>query len=345
MNEDNIRRLEHISVHYVRNKMNGEGMVLSESELELDPEMIILLKDFFLTPFKSDVYYQFYDEDALENNAVYSIAGKVFEKPEFCHEESRSLAEHLHNKTLHSNIKDGEFYVVYFRDYVVEGKIVDAIGLFKTENKETFLKVLPEDEGFQIQKDQGINLRKLDKGCLIFNTEQEEGYLVSVIDTTKAGVEARYWVDDFLQLQQRKDEYFNTEHTLSMYKSYVTEQLPQEYEVSRVDQADYLNKSINFFKDKEEFEIEEFKQQVLVHPEVIESFDEYKKQFEEERDIKLEDSFTIATGAVKKQQRHFKSVIKLDKNFHIYVHGDRQKLETGEDDKGKYYRLYFEEEK
>ena len=255
MNEDNIRRLEHISVHYVRNKMNGEGMVLSESELELDPDMTILLKDFFLTPFKSDVYYQFYDEDALENNAVFSIASKIFEKPEFCHEESKNLAEHLHNKTLHSNIKDGEFYVTYFRDYVVEGKIVDAIGLFKTENKETFLKVLPEDEGFQIQKDQGINLRKLDKGCLIFNTEQEEGYMVSVIDTTKAGVEARYWVDDFLQLQQRKDEYFNTEHTLSMYKSYVTEQLPQEYEVSRVDQADYLNKSINFFKDKEEFEI------------------------------------------------------------------------------------------
>ena len=82
--------------------------------------------------------------------------------------------------------------------------------------------------------------------------------MVSVIDTTKAGVEARYWVT-ILQLQQRKDEYFNTEHTLSMYKSYVTEQLPQEYEVSRVDQADYLNKSINFFKDKEEFEIEEFK--------------------------------------------------------------------------------------
>ena len=48
MNEDNIRRLEHISVHYVRNKMNGEGMVLSESELELDPDMTILLKDFSL---------------------------------------------------------------------------------------------------------------------------------------------------------------------------------------------------------------------------------------------------------------------------------------------------------
>ena len=83
MNEDNIRRLEHISVHYVRNKMNGEGMVLSESELELDPDMTILLKDFFLTPFKSDVYYQFYDEDALENNAVFSIASKIFENQSF----------------------------------------------------------------------------------------------------------------------------------------------------------------------------------------------------------------------------------------------------------------------
>ncbi|NAW51178.1 nucleoid-associated protein [Elizabethkingia argentiflava] len=345
MNEDNIRRLEHISVHYVRNKMNGEGMLLSESELELDPDIRLLLKDFFLTPFKSGVYYQFYDEEALENNVVFSLVAKIFEKPEFFHEESKNLAQHLYHKTLHNNIKDGEFYIVYFEDYVLEGKIVDAVGLFKTENKETFLKVMPQEDSFQIHKDQGIHLRKLDKGCLIFNTHQEEGYWVSVIDTTKTGVEARYWVDDFLQLQQRKDEYFNTEYTLSMYKNYVTEQLPQEYEISKADQADFLNKSIHFFKDKENFELEEFKKQVLVHPEVIDSFDEYKKQYEEERDIQLEENFAIVPSAVKKQQRHFKSVIKLDKNFHIYVHGDRKKIETGEDEKGKFYRLYFEEEK
>lgn len=345
MSEDNIRRLEHVSIHYIKNKANGEGMILSERSLEIDPEMTLMLKNFFLTPFKSEVFYQFYDEDAIENNTVFSLATKIFDKPEYFHEESRNLAEFLHDKTLHSNIKDGEFYVAYFKDYVVEGKIVDAIGLFKTENKETFLKVNPNDENFDVVPDGGISLKKLDRGCLIFNTEKESGYMVSVVDTTKGnGVDAQYWIDDFLQLQQRKDEYFETEYTLSMYKDYITEQLPQEYEVSRIDQADYLNKSINFFKDKENFEIEEFKQQVLVHPEVIESFDEYKKQYEEERDINLSDSFAINTGAVKKQQRHFKSVIKLDKNFHIYVHGDRKMLEIGEDDKGKYYRLYFDEE-
>jgi hypothetical protein len=45
-----------------------------------------------------------------------------------------------------------------------------------------------------------------------------------------------------------------------------------------------------------------------------------------------------------KQARSFKSVIKLDKNFHIYIHGDRNLIEQGEDNKGKYYKVYYQEE-
>lgn len=41
---------------------------------------------------------------------------------------------------------------------------------------------------------------------------------------------------------------------------------------------------------------------------------------------------------------HSKSIIKLDNNFHIYVHGKREMIEKGENEKGKYYRLYFEKE-
>jgi len=39
-------------------------------------------------------------------------------------------------------------------------------------------------------------------------------------------------------------------------------------------------------------------------------------------------------------------VIKLDKNFHIYVHGNRDLIEKGFDEaKGKnYYKMYFEQE-
>ncbi|MDD4067910.1 MAG: nucleoid-associated protein, partial [Bacteroidales bacterium] len=54
--------------------------------------------------------------------------------------------------------------------------------------------------------------------------------------------------------------------------------------------------------------------------------------------------FNISDSAVKKQARVFKSVIKLDKNFHIYVHGDRKLIEQGQDEKGKFYKVYYNEE-
>ena len=36
------------------------------------------------------------------------------------------------------------------------------------------------------------------------------------------------------------------------------------------------------------------------------------------------------------------SVIRLDKNFHVYVHGSKSLLETGEDEKGKFMILRYD---
>jgi hypothetical protein len=49
---------------------------------------------------------------------------------------------------------------------------------------------------------------------------------------------------------------------------------------------------------------------------------------------------------VKSQARVFKSVLKLDKDFHIYIHGDRNKIERGVDpDTGrKYYKIWYDQE-
>jgi hypothetical protein len=59
----------------------------------------------------------------------------------------------------------------------------------------------------------------------------------------------------------------------------------------------------------------------------------------------MNESFDISPQAVKKQARIFKSVLKLDKNFHIYIHGDRELIEQGvEKDGRKFYKIYFTEE-
>ena len=91
--------------------------------------------------------------------------------------------------------------------------------------------------------------------------------------------------------------------------------------------------------------MQEFSKEVLQDENVIESFVNYKTDYEQDMQVSIAEEFPINATAVKKNSRYFKSVIKLDKNFHIYVHGDRQKIETGQDEKGKYYRLYFDEEK
>jgi hypothetical protein len=60
----------------------------------------------------------------------------------------------------------------------------------------------------------------------------------------------------------------------------------------------------------------------------------------------LKDNFKISQQAVKKQARVFKSVLKLDRNFHIYIHGDRELIQQGvERDGRKYYKIYYNEEK
>lgn len=54
----------------------------------------------------------------------------------------------------------------------------------------------------------------------------------------------------------------------------------------------------------------------------------------------------FSDAAVKKQARIFKSVIKLDKNFQIYVLGDNQYIKKGFDEETgmHYYQLFFKDE-
>ncbi|GHT66187.1 hypothetical protein FACS189452_01640 [Bacteroidia bacterium] len=332
------------AIHKVGNKSNEDISTYSNQIMAIDEEVSLLLRAYFLTPFKSSEYFNFYHDIDINMNEVFACAGKIFAHPDTLLEQSQNLAKHLYEQSTHPKIKGGEFYVVYFKDCILDGETVDAVGLFKSENKDTFLKVFPAGDGFEIESDKGININKLDKGCLIFNTERENGYVAAVVDNTNKGVDAQYWIDDFLHVRQRKDEYYNTQNVLSLCKDFVKNELPQQFDVSKADQIDILNKSVKFFKEKDNFNMAEFANEVIVQPEVINSFNQYKSAYVQEHGLELSDDFTISDSAVKKQARVFKSVIKLDKNFHIYVHGNRQLIEQGSDNKGKFYKIYYTEE-
>ena len=336
--------IKSIIVHEVGNKLNQENILFSKKTLSISKEMENVLINHFLLPFKSNEYFNFFHEIDINMNEVFVCISKIFKDEKTLQEQSVNLAKHLYEQSTHPQIKSGEFYTVYFKDCIIDGETVDAIGLFKSENKDTFLKVFSSGEGFEIETIQGNNINKLDKGCLIFNIEKEKGYIVSVVDNTSKGNNALYWIDDFLHIRQRKDEYHNTQNILSLCKNFAQKELPQQFDVTKAEQVDFLDKSIKFFKEKENFKINEFTNEVIGNPEIIERFNQYSSSFQKDYDIEITDNFSISDSAVKKQNRLIKKVIKLDKNFDIYIHGNSELLEQGEDKKGKYYKVYYNNE-
>ena len=336
--------LKYVIVHIVGNKSFNENVIYSASETILDEDLSGVLNMYYLQSFKTEKYYQLCHESDLVLNEVYIYVSKIFDEPEQLYEQSVNLAKHLYEQSTHPRIKGGEFYTVYFKDCIFDGETLDAVGLFKSENKETFLKVLRENGSFNLVSDKGINIKKLDKGCLIFNKDRENGYVVAVVDNTNKGVEAQYWIDDFLHVRQRKDEYANTQNFMALAKNFVIKELPKEFEVSKADQIDLLNKSLHFFKEKETFDINDFAHEVIAQPEVIERFHQYKQEYEDQSDIVIDNQFEISESACKKQQRSYKRVINLDKKIQIVIAGNRQNIEQGKDDRGKFYKVYYTDE-
>src|SRR5699024_9451624 len=187
----------------------------------------------------------------------------------------------------------------------------------------------------------GIGNKKPDKACLILFTG--EPYTVLIIDSSNN--ETNYWQNDFINHTPKNDNVNSTNNFLTITKDFITNQVPTDFVVTKADQIDLLNRSVDYFKNHEAFNKQEFEEEVFVDSNVIESFRKFGQTYRQENEMEFADDFEISAQAVKKQARVFKSVLKLDKNFHIYIHGNRELIEQGIDENGrKYYKIYYEEE-
>ena len=170
--------------HYVGNFGLAEDMVLSKEEFVFKDEAV---KDVFfnylLSGFKNDIYYHFRKKSDL---LIYDVKGsveKIFKNNYDFFEASKEIAKHLYQQTTHIKVKGGEFYVAYFKDVIVDGELCDAVGIFKSESKETFIKVDFNASQLTIETDTGM-VSKLEKGVLIFNLDKENGYKAVIIDNS-----------------------------------------------------------------------------------------------------------------------------------------------------------------
>lgn len=341
-------QIRNLSVHHIGNKTNGDLLQLSKQEIKIaDQKLKDLLFRYFLTPISSPDFYNFtFTNQDFKLNPLYNFATSVFEQGKNFQKLSEDIAKHLFEVSSHPQIKAGDLFVVLFTNLSVNSHVLNALGIFKSENRQQFLQVNSADSAqFSLKYDEGINIDKLDKACLIYQTDEDKGLKISILDKSNKGPEAQYWRDNFLMIRPCKDEYHQTKEFLSMAKTYVTAGLPDDFEINKTEQIDMLNRSMEYFKTHESFNKGEFEREVFQDAGVIKSFRKFDEVYREDNEVEFPDNFDISEIAVKKQSRIFKSVLKLDKNFHIYIHGNKEMIEQGvEKDGRKFYKIYYKEE-
>ena len=339
-------KINHIAVHHIGNKLyENQQLILSNQLLAIqEPELRATLKSYFIEKLETEELHALdIAELGKRQHPVYSITERFFSGEQQILETSIQLANLLYDCTMHPNIKPGDLFVLGISDVIFDDELVDGLGIFKVENKKSFLTL--NDHLDQMRIHQGIDLSKLDKAAILFNLSPEDGFRARILDTSNRSFEAHYWRDLFLKLKPVSSDFYQTKNYMNITKSYVSNQMSTDFDIQKADQIDLLNKSVNYFKEEKQFDENTFAELVFDDPQVIQSFNRYKDEYVDAHQVQLVPQFEISVPAVKKYQRSFRSVIKLDKNFHIYIHGDKSKIEKGSDHTGrKFYKLFFDQE-
>ncbi len=334
--------------HYVGNKAREEGVKLNNMSINLaenDLDREVLLTTLF-SGYKDARLYNLYHETDIRFNEIYSHCTGAFGDIGL-ESEAKLIANYLYQNMNHPKLRECELFVMMLQDVMLDDEITNALGVFKVYQDVTFQRLLPETESAPAHLVTTYGLR-VAESAIIFNTEKEQGYIVAMPATVVNDKQTNvHWIENFLQAKPCNDNFFKTRHAIDLCKNFVKEVFNEENEVERLDQAEFLHKASKYFKEKDEFNMQEFEHEVINAPEAINSFREYKKVYEEDFDVDIPDTFELSEQAAKKAKTVFKSVIKLDTNFHIYVHGDRELMTKGFDEarNRNFYQFWFEEEK
>jgi hypothetical protein len=338
-------------IHRVGNKANEEGVFASEAEHDLmDDQLQVVLFDFFFSSFKGEDQFKFHHTADLRMNDMYTYCQNIFNQPETFLEMSKHILNHLYNKSTHPKVKGGELYVCLFRDVLIDDELVDAVGIFKSESKSTFIQVNEMRQSLNIGYYEGISTKKLDKGVLIFNTLEEDGFMVKTIDALAGqNDEAKFWKDEFLNIRPIEDSVYTTKAYLNLAKNFVEETMASKPEIGKKKSLEVMDKAVEYFEQNDDFRLENFAETVFEEPEIQESFKSFKQERAVDLDIPEEDTFEISAPAVKKEKKRIRHQITLDDSIQIKLnpnHQDRnnQVIERGYDSqRGQYYYKIFYE--
>ena len=342
-------QIETISLHRVGNKNKNEAIFLSETPHSLNDETTGLLKEYFFKPFreKEENYFKFSNDVDVEFNEMFKIVSGIFSDSDSTHVNSKKIASYLYEQSNHPHIKSGEVYVAFLSGILLDNVKINAIGIFKSELKHDFIQFEEKGSNLDIIVQQGININKLDKGCLIFDTHKEEGYKILSVDSNR--YDTKYWLENFLGVDALSDDNFKTKNYLKFCQNFAKDVvLPAE---DKQQEVLFMNRAVNHFAKNDSFEESNFLNEVMENPDLIPEFKHYKVEKGPKYSVEDISNFDIANKAVSDARKKIKNVINLDTNIQIkldFINSESAQkfVEKGWDEEKQmyYYLVYFNKE-
>lgn len=329
----------------IGNPLREEPLQTSKEVFQIaegDQEALTAL---FLKPFKACIAHRFTHHASLKQHEVNNCAKAIFEDEDQLLAKGVEIAQRLYAKSNHPNIKAGDLCISLLKEIHIEGELVNGLCILKSDSVVPFLTITPRNGDLQLHTEHGINPDKIDKGCLILNFWEEKGYYVLTFD--RSGGDTRFWVREFLGVEAVPDAAFLTNAYAKMAVSFLEEQQPANDDTPPWETATAAKDALDYFEDRENFDLEEFGQTVLKNPDVIAKFDEHRARIEEEQGQPLETNFEISKKDLSKAKKRIAAVLKLDTGVEIHFkpgssENDPQ-LERGfDDEKGmKYVKVFY----
>jgi len=337
-------------IHRVGNKFNSTKNTYSKQCVHFDEDSYDLMLPFLLKSFTTtSESFRFAHHADVNLNEINVYCHEIFNDISKFQEYSENIVKHLYEQSNSANIKTGEVLIAYFEELLYEDRPVSGIGIFKIESKLPYFQIFNNDANdLDVLVQKGISTKKIDKGCLILNTKDEEGSIVFSIDNNN--YDAQYWFKHFLNIRYAEDKNRHTQMYIDLCKEFSEEIILEES--GKKEQAEFLAQTVSYLTDNEDFNFNDFVQEIIIDEEVQEKFKQYKTTFEQEREILVRNTFEVSTLVLNKERKKIKSEIKLDTNISIKIDindpetaSDNIELGYDEEKKMKFYKIYFNEEK
>lgn len=339
--------ISELIIHFLDTAAENKKIYYSKSAVDFndDEEKNAILKS-CTEIYKEPVYFQFQNNSFSENqNIIWQNCQRVFDNEIQLYEASIHIAKLLFNKLQLKECHSSYFMFCKINDILIEDELINAIALVRFESREQFIRFENSEENYMLNLEFGYLLSKFDQACLILNQNHEQGYKILTQNKDLKSDAGKIWNEEFLQINPLGNDYTYTTDYIKITSGFLKNKKLVEDIIDKTEEGSILNRSFDYFKNNRKFEEEDYKTEVLQDKKVINAFDSYKETWQEKSNKPLTSTFDVSEFALNKQSKVFRSVIKLDRNFHIYVHGDNSKIMKGVDDEGKkYYILYYNEE-